>query len=82
MEQVCKGTNYQLVPESKCFATYLWADDGVEDPAKTLRNYGIEIAKGYGEFNKIGSGGRVNLSDENKIKRLAEAINQIHKREK
>ena len=80
LEQACNGTNYQLVPGSKCFATYLWADDGVEDPAKTLRNYGIEIAKGYGEFNKIGSGGRVNLSDGNKIGKLVEAIENIHKR--
>jgi histidinol-phosphate aminotransferase len=52
---------FQLVDESRCFATYLWADEPVDDPVDFLGRRGIDIVAS-GIFG-LERGGRLNLSD-------------------
>ena len=75
LESACEGIPYRVVPGSRCFASYLWADGGVEDPYQTLQGYGIKILKGS-NFG-IERGGRVNLSSTENIGKLTGAVKQI-----
>lgn len=75
LEKACSKTPYQVVPGSKCFASYLWAREGTEDPYQTLLRHGIKIAKG--ETFGLDKGGRVNLSSEENIAKLVSTIRAI-----
>jgi histidinol-phosphate aminotransferase len=52
---------WQLVPGSRCFAAYLWADSSLEDPVDYLAARGIDLIGGR-TFG-LDRGGRLNLSD-------------------
>lgn len=66
------STPYQLVPGSRCFAAYLWADESVEDPQVLLARRGIDVAAAavFG----LRRGGRINLADPAKIAALTAAL--------
>ncbi|MBI3334328.1 aminotransferase class I/II-fold pyridoxal phosphate-dependent enzyme [Candidatus Pacearchaeota archaeon] len=78
LEGTCQDTSYKIVPGSKCFASYIWADDSTEDPGKALEKEGIKINNG--SYFGLPKGGRINLSDKRKISEVAEAIRRIHSR--
>jgi histidinol-phosphate/aromatic aminotransferase/cobyric acid decarboxylase-like protein len=67
-----RGGPLRVGAESRCFATYLWAEEPYPDPFVTLAAQGISIAPGT-TFG-LRRGGRVNLSDAAAIKTLIEAL--------
>ena len=72
IEEACQGNTYRVVPGSSCFAAYLWADKGIEDPYTLLERHNIDIARGAG-FG-LDRGGRMNLSDPAKVRIAADVI--------
>lgn len=74
LETVCKGTKYQIIPGSMCFASYLWSEHG-EDPYEELRKHGIKIAEGK-RFG-IDRGGRINLSNPDCITKVTEVLHRL-----
>jgi len=74
IEDACKGTPYKIVPGSSCFASYIWADEGVEDPYLLLERNNVDIARGA-DFG-LDRGGRMNLSDPDKVQIAADVIRQ------
>lgn len=72
LEGAVEGGPFQLVNESRCFAAYLWADERAEDPRDVLERHGIDIVRG--EMFGLERGGRVNLSDPDRIDTLTAAL--------
>jgi len=78
MEEACIGTPYQVAPGTSCFACYIWAPEGVEDPRDLLARYGIHIADGQKCFG-ISRGGRINLSNPDEVLLAAKVIKSTKK---
>jgi histidinol-phosphate/aromatic aminotransferase/cobyric acid decarboxylase-like protein len=66
------ASEFQLAGESRCFASYLWGDETVEDPRDALDRAGIDIVAD--EMFGLERGGRVNLSDPDRIDTLVAAL--------
>ncbi|HEY4487477.1 MAG TPA: aminotransferase class I/II-fold pyridoxal phosphate-dependent enzyme [Candidatus Paceibacterota bacterium] len=75
LESACVGTRYQIVPGSSCFASYLWTDEGPEDPCVVLADHGVQLAPAA--FFGLDRGGRINLSDPPLIRAAADMIRAI-----
>jgi histidinol-phosphate aminotransferase len=69
------ATKWQLVETPRCFASYVWAPEPELDPFEALRVREVDIvpARAFG----LERGGRINLSDPEKISRLADEINAM-----
>lgn len=74
LEEACRATAYRVVPGSSCFASYIWADESVEDPHLLLKRNNVDIVRGA-DFG-LDRGGRINLSDPEKVQIAADVIRQ------